>query len=315
MIDLFCNIYSSIQDKNAFLKRVRFYSLLRVITRLGANVILPLYFRSRQHKKKYSLFPKEDSHTPVIVSLTSFPARINRVWLVIECMLHQTYKPDGIILWLSKEQFRDMQSIPENLLRLQSRGLEIRIEEGDLRSHKKYTYVMRQYPEACIITIDDDIFYRSSLVGELMAQHITYPEAIIARYTHNMRYEADGTLASYNEWDDNVLVGAHLFFGSGGGTLLPPHTMHPDVINSTLATRICPNADDIWLNAMARIQKTPIIHTSNKDILLPIMLYRNIALFDTNETGGNDKQIKQLIDYCIQQYGVNPFAQSFTSSK
>lgn len=309
MIDFFCDIYTSIQDRNVFLKRIRFYSLLRFITRLSANALLPLYLRCTSYNPQYSLSSNTNSETPVIVSLTSFPARIHRVWLVIECILRQTVKPDRIILWLAKDQFQDINILPKNLLRLQSRGLEIRFAEGDLRSHKKYIYTMKLFPEACIITIDDDLFYRSTLVEEMLERHITNPKAIIAHYTHDMRYEIGGSILSYNNWETNVLCGSHLFFGSGGGTLIPPHVMHPDVINGTLAVRLCPNADDVWLNAMARIQKTPIVHTAHKDILLPILLYRNITLYDTNETGGNDKQIKQLIDFCVERYGVNPFAQ------
>ena len=40
-----------------------------------------------------------------IVSLTSFPARINTAHLAINTLLQQTFKPDRIILWLASEQF------------------------------------------------------------------------------------------------------------------------------------------------------------------------------------------------------------------
>lgn len=309
MTDFFCNIYSSIQDKNAFLKQIRFYSVLRVLTRWSANILLPLYYLCTRRNSCYALHTTDKKDNQLIVSLTSFPARINKVWIVIECMLRQTVKPDRIILWLSKEQFKDMTSLPDRLVRLQSRGLDIRLMDGDIRSHKKYTHTLQQYPEACLVMIDDDFFYRSTLIEELMEQHTAHPEAVIAHYTHDMHYQADGTLMSYNSWEDNVLDGAHLFFGSGGGTLVPPGTIHADVTDTATAVRLCPNADDVWLNAMVRLQKTPIIHTPHKDILLPVIQWRNISLFSSNETGGNDIQIKQLTDYCLMQYGVNPFAQ------
>lgn len=308
MTDFFCNIYSSIQDKNAFLKQIRFYSVLRVLTRWSANLMLPIYYLCTRRNSRYAL-NTSDKTDPVIVSLTSFPARINKVWIVIECILRQTVQPDRIILWLSKEQFKDTTSLPDRLVQLQARGLDIRLMDGDIRSHKKYTHALQQYPEACLIMVDDDFFYRSTLIEELMEQHSAHPKAVIAHYTHNMCYQADGTLMPYNTWEDNVLAGSHLFFGSGGGTLVPSGAMHADVTNTTLATRLCPNADDIWLNAMTRLRKTPIVHTTHKDILLPVLQYRNITLFSTNETGGNDRQIKKVTDYCIKQYGVNPFAQ------
>lgn len=309
MTDWFCDIYSAIIDKSAFLKQIRFYSVLRVLTRWSANLILPLYYLCTRNNTKYALTSPEKKEHPVIVSLTSFPARINKVWIVIECMLRQTVQPDRIIIWLSKEQFSDLSSLPDRLVQLQARGLEIKLVEGDIRSHKKYAYAMQQYPDASIVMVDDDFFYRSTLLEEILTQHAANPKAIVAHYTHDMRYEADGSIIPYNEWTDNVLAGSHLFFGSGGGTLVPPHSMHPDVTNTAKATELCPNADDIWLNAMTRLNNTPIVHTAHKDILLPVLQYRNIALFDTNETGGNDIQLKQVTAYCLEQYGINPFAQ------
>ena len=41
----------------------------------------------------------------IIVSLTSFPGRINEVWICIESLMRQTFKPDAIELWLSLKQF------------------------------------------------------------------------------------------------------------------------------------------------------------------------------------------------------------------
>ena len=53
----------------------------------------------------------------LIVSLTSFPARINTVHQVIESLLNQTKKADKIILWLAPEQFPNGEKdLPEKLL-------------------------------------------------------------------------------------------------------------------------------------------------------------------------------------------------------
>ncbi len=308
MIDFFCNIYSSIKDNNAFLKKVHFYSVLRALTRLSANILLPIYIRCTSHNRTYSLLSDTHRDVPVIVSLTSFPARINRVWLVIETMLRQTVKPDKIILWLSKEQFANSQSMPSNLLHLQSRGLEIRFVEGDIRSHKKYLYALQQYPEAILITIDDDLFYHSALVEELMDGHEEHPKAIIAHYTHDICYH-NGHILSYNLWKNNVTEGKHLFFGSGGGTLFPAHSLHKYVCNIETALLVCANADDIWLNGMARLAKTEIVHTSRHSVLLPILNWNKLMLSSTNLTGGNDVQIQQLTDYCINTFNNNPFEQ------
>ena len=50
----------------------------------------------------------------VIVSLTSFPARLNVVHYGIKALMCQTYKPDRIILWLTEEECKDI-VIPSEL--------------------------------------------------------------------------------------------------------------------------------------------------------------------------------------------------------
>ena len=45
----------------------------------------------------------EKRDTRLIVSLTSFPARIKTVHQTINTLLRQTVKPDHIILWLSED--------------------------------------------------------------------------------------------------------------------------------------------------------------------------------------------------------------------
>lgn len=76
------------------------------------------------------------------MSLTSYPKRINVVWITIETLLQQTVKPDEVILWLADSQFKEIEELPEELKVLQKRGLIIRFCD-DLKSHKKYFYTMR----------------------------------------------------------------------------------------------------------------------------------------------------------------------------
>ena len=301
--DWFCDIYSSIKDRNAFLKQIRFYSLLRWFTRQTANIVLPIAFRLCPQKQ---VLP-DKTKPQFIVSLTSFPARIEKVWLVVECLFRQTELPDKIILWLSKEQFASIDHVPARLRAYQAKGLDIRLVDQDFRSHKKYLYSLQQYPEAILITMDDDLFYRSTLIAELMAGHKAHPKAVIAHYTHAIRYE-NGHIQPYNEWKNNATEGDRLFFGSGGGTLFPPHALHAQVTDIKTAMRVCPQADDVWLNAMTRLNKTEIIHTRLHSVLLPVLNRKQPMLSRTNLAGGNDTQIQQVTEYCMNTFKMNPFA-------
>jgi len=41
-----------------------------------------------------------DRQSRIIVSLTTYPARINSVWITVSSLLQQTMKPYKVILWL-----------------------------------------------------------------------------------------------------------------------------------------------------------------------------------------------------------------------
>lgn len=92
---------------------------------------------------EHSAFEKEKKFRDdsVIVSMTTFPARIGYVHLAIKSLLHQTVQPGKILLWLAKDQFRNVE-IPEQLRALCAYGLEIRYCDEDLLAHKKYYYAM-----------------------------------------------------------------------------------------------------------------------------------------------------------------------------
>jgi hypothetical protein len=310
MIDFFCNIYTYISDRDAFLTKARIFPVCRALTRLCANLILPIYVKWSARR----VVPlRNDGHkTPIIVSLTSFPARINRIWLVIESLLRQTYKPNRIILWLSKEQFADSKSLPMNLLRLQSKGVEIKFVDGDLRSHKKYIYTMALYPDAIVVTVDDDIFYPSHALQYLLDAHRKYPKDVIANITHQLQYDSSGQLRNYTDWKHNLqspLYDNHTFQVGVGGVLYPPHCAHKDICNTKIAYQYCPCGDDIWLFAMCRLAGTTIRSSTHTFVPLPIYNLHSFSLSTNNLQGGNDIQIKQLTDYCLKQYGQNPFEQ------
>jgi hypothetical protein len=82
------------------------------------------YLNKTENKNHYGL-NTENREVKYIVSLTSFPARIEMVWITVESLLRQNFKPDAIILWLTNQEFPD-KKIPESLMRMQAKGLEIR---------------------------------------------------------------------------------------------------------------------------------------------------------------------------------------------
>ena len=66
----------------------------------------------------------------VVVSITSFPARIEGVPMVLETIYSQTRVPDRVVLWLGEEQFPGKEAdLPEELIPLKSyNGIEANME-------------------------------------------------------------------------------------------------------------------------------------------------------------------------------------------
>ncbi|MEB2786968.1 hypothetical protein [Algoriphagus persicinus] len=320
MIDLFDTIYTKIENRNKFLSRVKYYAFLRFVIRSLVNILAPLYFLSTRGKKENSIrnnISVKNRSPLIIVTMTSFPARINRVWLVIETLLRQTQKPDRIILWISKEQFASIDQLPARLTSQKKRGLEIRIVEGDLKSHKKYYYTLKEFPHDIMITIDDDIFYRSTMIEDLYNYFLRFPTNIISQYCKQMTWTKN-ELTPYNLWllkEEEVIQSYSLFFGTGGGTLIPPKSMYKDVLNEELFMALSPTADDVWLNSMCQLNNTMITQTKYYTDNLPILNMKKISLASVNVSKNhNDLQLKAIREYYIKNKIRDPFFNTLVNS-
>lgn len=196
----------------------------------------------------------------IVVSLTSHGERIHDVPIVIESIMQGSVKPNKIVLWLSQEEFGG-RSLPHILQQQQKRGLRIAYCE-DLKSYKKLIPSLYEYPEACIITLDDDVLYEYDIVERLIRAHINHPNAICACRMHRIALDTTNHPISYLDWEqcisDQTLSNLNFPTG-GGGTLYPPHGLHEEVKNKTAFQSLCPTADDIWFYTMALLNNTPRI--------------------------------------------------------
>lgn len=201
----------------------------------------------------------------VVVSLTSYPARIHDVHYAVHSLLSQTEKPERVVLWLAGSQFPNGEAdIPEALLSLRDRGLEIRFCE-DWRSYTKLIPALKAFPDKVVVTADDDVVVPSGWLEVLLAAHRRVPDAIWGtrgrRLPPGMRPGGDGRMAPYAEWQmAESLPGGSLFgdlFLSGvGGILYPPGALDAEVFDWSRAMALAPTADDIWFWAMARKRGT-----------------------------------------------------------
>ena len=254
---------------------------------------------------------QEQRSQKVIVSLTSFPARINTVGIVIQQMLYQTVKPDEIVLWLSKEQFPEREKqLPKDLLELKDKfDVKIGWCDGDVKAYKKFLPSLKEYPEDLVIIIDDDLLYPIDLIEKLLNAHKDFPSAIIASRVHKIGIGENGKILSYKEWKKQIgeyiyEIKEDWFFTGGAGTLLPPHAFGEELFNEKIIQELCPLADDIWLNIHAAINRVSIVNTAANNKLARIASTQEVCL-QTANLEQNDVQLRNLTShYCDQLKGT-----------
>lgn len=276
-----------------------------------ANLILPTWFKIFPgqiiYQKKCSVIKQNE----LIVCLTSFPARISKIWLVIECLLRQSRPPSKIVLYLSKEQFPSLDSLPARLLKYRKFCLEIKLMEGDLRSHKKYWYALTDYPNRSLVTVDDDIIYPSSTLDLLCTAADRNPHCVIGLYCCKMKWDDEGNILPYSQWSSSAEVGvsrSDIFFGSGGGTYFPAGSLNGANQPWELIQSICPLADDIWLNAFIRKNGYSVFYAKKIGSVLEWLIPNNTKLCTiNNEQKNNDIQLMKVQRFMKQKFHINPF--------
>ena len=241
----------------------------------------------------------EMQNRQLIVSLTSYPARIKTVHQVIDTLLSQTKKADEVVLWLADSQFPNKEKdLPFELLDLTKKGLTISWCE-DIKSYKKLIPALKKYPDSIIVTADDDNIYEKDWLKKLHESYLKNPQVIHCHRASLMTFR-NCKLRPYREW--KVCVPAtrkpsFLNFLTGvGGVLYPPNVFYKDVADKELFMNLSPHGDDIWFWAMA------VLNGKKIKIADDYAFRQNLvdgtqesALWRKNNTGGrNDEQLRKV---------------------
>lgn len=235
----------------------------------------------------------------VIVSLTSYPARIGTVHFTVKSLLSQTFQPAAVVLWLAREEFPGGEiSLPKELLELKSSGLSIQWCHNT-KSYKKLIPALKAYPDNVIITVDDDIIYKPTWLEQLVASYIQYPDSIHCCRAHKISLDG-GTFMSYRKWRRNIKdpnPSYKTFFTGCGGVLYPPASLHADVMNEADFMALCGSGDDIWFWSMAVLNETKIRVIPDTDFSLEFTPdSQEVALWRNNDVGGeNDIMLRRML--------------------
>lgn len=239
----------------------------------------------------------------LIISLTSYPDRINKIHLCINSLLRQKYKASRVILWLADSQFRKKEDLPKKLLKLEKKGLEIKFCE-DLKSYKKIIYSAKEYSDNIIITADDDTLYPEFWTDGLLKEYQKFPDCVVCYRAHEITFDKSGNVNIYSKWKhlspDTKGPSTNLVAIGVGGILYPEYFFKNVNFDYKVIKKICPTADDLWLKAITLINGYKVVKVNkNSKEWFTIRQTQNTKLTTENveKDNKNDIAMAKLIRY------------------
>ena len=249
---------------------------------------------------------KTERTPKLIVSLTTYPARIDYVNITINTLLTQSLKPDKIILWLAESQFPNKEKdLPEKLLKLRDLGLTIDWCE-DLKSYKKLLPTLRKYPDDIVVTVDDDAYYDRELLSSLYNAYLENGNYVYARRIVKLKMQNDELRTvsareylykdSFEPTFLNQQIGAF-------GVMYPPHCLHKDIYDVDKINRLLPTHDDVYFWAMSVLNNTKIklVSGHGADIHY-IENSQNCGLININQAGRSGISLVDAYKLMIKEY-------------
>jgi hypothetical protein len=266
----------------------------RNIFLLARSFFLELMFKFKNVSKSDK---KHELCQDLYVSLTSYPPRYKKLSLTLKCLINQSICPDAIILWVTEEDFL---LLPANVIKLSNKGLiQIKITT-DLGPAKKLIPALIEYPNAFVVTADDDLHYEKNWLEGLVTSWDGSFKTVVAHRIHAIKLNSKGNVSPYLEWDFDKLSNTEVemnFATCGAGALFPPGCFCDDVTNITNYLNLCHFQDDIWFNWMVKLGKGKIVKSNYDYSLISWTGTDDNGLFNENsgpDSAGNDKCIIKM---------------------
>lgn len=111
----------------------------------------------------------------IIVTMTTWKPRMKNIPAVLDSIFSQTMAPDLVVLNLADDEVVPVEV--EEYLR--SHNVEVN-RMADVKVYKKLVPTLKKYPEACVISIDDDWIYPPEMIEDFMSVHARYPDSPVS---------------------------------------------------------------------------------------------------------------------------------------
>lgn len=278
-----------------FFHKLYFYGL-----KLLCITLLTYYLKITYALVKQPVIPLSQDEGGCVVSLTTFPARIKGVWMVLDSIFRQTVRPSKILLVLTKEEFPSgMDAVPNSLKRMIDKGLEIVFVDYNLRPHNKYYHALSTFKDRDVVTLDDDLYYWPDTIERLYELKKKYPHCICANRA--LRISMQNETVTYLKPLVNDNKGHFLMAQGVGGVLYPPIFRTDELFNKRIIKELSLSNDDNWLKVQEILAGIPVAAGQSYPHPLVLLLSQRQALFHKNTINGRSARITQKL---MEHYGL-----------
>ena len=207
-------------------------------------------------------------------------------------------------VYLSRDEFpMGDASLPPRLQQLVSQisSLYVHYVSGNIRSYKKLVYALSDFPDATIVTADDDVLYPRHWLEMLVDGNRRFPESVVGTRGTTMVIESGTALAPYETWPEAVpsRPSRSTFLTGRGGILYPPKSLDVRIATDMdLAMLLAPRADDVWFKAAALAAGTLAFRVPSTREYPSSGASQAMALFKTNVyLSENDDALRTVFNH------------------
>ncbi len=183
----------------------------------------------------------------IVVTLTTIPARADRLRAVLLSLLDQSVPADRIVLCLPRSARRGAMPYPDPETLKLPRGVDV-LRCDDAGPATKVLPALLAEPEAHLVVVDDDVIYPRDFIARLLAGHRAFPGMVLG--LRGVRLVAGVPFPAL----EHVLCSAistptpvDIVFGTWG-YLLPPGVLDRSVHDFSQYPDDVRWVDDVWVS-------------------------------------------------------------------
>ncbi|MDI2090341.1 glycosyltransferase [Commensalibacter oyaizuii] len=203
----------------------------------------------------------------ISVNLTTTSSRLGLCSATIWSLIHQTKKPDKIVLWISQEAYladEGIKAIPSWIDELNSilNIIEVKFVENTGPYRKIINAIRSANQSDILFYVDDDVIYGDKWLETLLQDFYENGSKLaIASRVRIIRRNIFGRLQSYSRYRickkpikfsrDYIITGV-------GGCVLTKSMISQALINNDDYILLAPKTDDIWISKILELSGTMV---------------------------------------------------------